>query len=262
MPPRKKATGTPTEESVRTSKTPAKKPKSTSAKKTSARATAKPKPLTTSTNQQSEEKIVARAITQPIAGPSDQVPRVARHSMNAMTCFVYGAVICLVGTIGIGLLLGFAVLPPLVAQVTSPSYSHRALLSGSDRGELQSPAASEQIDNQQAQEYGFYGILLAREESVLTVQELLPPLPLEGEEELTPTEKTFLVRITPQTTYTHQKPRAQDDLTSPLFSPVEGSLEELAPRVYVFVNTPDDPTTSDMITASHVLYSELSPFTE
>lgn len=260
--PRKKVTDAPIEERAQTPKAHAKKPKSTSAKKTSTRATAKPKPLTTSTNQHSDEKILAGALAQPTARPLVQAPVVAQNSMSAMACFVYGAVICLVGTIGIGLLLGLVVLPPLVAQVTSPSYSYAAPLSGSGDSELQSPAASEQIGNEQAQEYGFYGTLLSKEESVLTVQELLPPLPLEGEKGLTPTAKTFIVRVTPETTYTHQKPRAQNDLTSPLFSPIDGSLEELAPRVYVFVNTPDDTSTADTVTASHVLYSELSPFAQ
>lgn len=269
--PRKKIADAPTEEKARTPQARTQAIKPDSPKKTRTRAATKPKrsytptqktPVTTPLRRQSQEQSGAGAIAQPSARTSAQAPVFLHRSMGAMACFVYGAVICLVGTIGIGLLLGLVVLPPLIAQFADSSYSHAAPLPKSDGSKVQSPAASEQVGNEQAQEYGFYGTLLSKEEDVLTVQELLPPLPLEREEGLTPTAKTFIVRVTPETSYTHQKPRAKDDLTSPLFTPVEGSLEELLPRIYLFVNTPDDPSTIDTVTASHVLYSELSPFTE
>ena len=193
--------------------------------------------------------------------PKSHAPVASRRAMSSIECFFYGGVICLVGTIALGLLLGLVVLPPLVAKYAQ--YSYAAPMPDGDPGTLQSPTVSQQIERQNNEPaYGFYGTLLSKEADVLTVQELLPPLPLEKESAPQPTQKIFIVRVNNATEYTHQKPRGKDNLTAPLFSPEQGSLEQMSPNMYVFVNTTNDPTGNDTVDSSHILYSELSPFSE
>lgn len=173
---------------------------------------------------------------------------------------MYGGVVCLVGTVALGLLLGLAILPPLVTSYEQSQYSYAAPLSPNFPSS-QSPQTDGADPGTGADvEYGFYGTLLSREENVLMVQELFPPLPLE--EKAVRTAKTFVVRVSENTEYTHQRQRADDDITAPLFSPESGLLEDIKEQAYVFVSTPDNPEQSDTVTATHVIYSEQSPFTE
>lgn len=170
---------------------------------------------------------------------------------------------CLVGTITLGLLLGFVILPPLVAKFQSSQYSYAAPLTGSDPASLTLPSAIPQNDAvPEQEEFGFYGTVLSREKDVVVVQELLPPLPLEKSGEKPGTVKTFVVRVSEGTEYTYQKPREKDNVTAPLFAPEPGSLDQMKEKMFVFVSSGDDPEKTETVQAQHVLYSELSPFAE
>ncbi|MEK7123161.1 MAG: hypothetical protein AAB855_04900, partial [Patescibacteria group bacterium] len=271
----------PTEELILKEKPPPKKPrakKSTPGKsveqKTPTRRAIKRVPQKKQTAQKVSLQPTAAALPMTPAPTRTEIPRStppspapraetmeAKRSMSAMACFIYGAVVCLVGTIGLGLLLGLVVLPPLVEQYSAQARSSEALLSTTNTTPPQLPTAPQETEQQQEQ-YGFYGTLLSKEENVLTVQELLPPLPLEEGADLSPSAKTFVVRVDAQTEYTHQKPREESDLTAPLFSPVQGSLDAISNSAYLFVNTREDPAVNDTVSAAHVVYSELSPFAE
>ena len=77
-----------------------------------------------------------------------------------------------------------------------------------------------------------------------------------------PQAKTFAVRVSDKTGYTYQKPRDEKDTTAPLFAPEEGKVENLKAGMFVFVATSEDLTKTETLTASHILYSEKSPFAQ
>lgn len=215
--------------------------------------------------QQSTTGLTAQTPTQaPLPEKKSTAPAPRQHMMTTTECFIYGGVVCLVGTIGFGLLLGLVVLPPIISKFEQSQYSYAAPLDAFSPTELQSPAVSAQTDeNIENPEYGFYGTLLSREENVLMIQELLQPLPLEGQSSQTQKQaRTFAVRVNDETEYTHQRPRDEKNLTDPLFSPESGALEELNAAMYVFVSSQEDPENTDTINANHILYSEKSPFAE
>lgn len=222
--------------------------KKASAKPTAVRAAAAP---VSAMDAQRQEPLSIRM-------PDTVAPQ--NKSMSSLQCFTYGGTICLIGTVSLGLLLGFVVIPPLAASYEQSQISYAATPALSpDSSSLKLPQ-TEGLSNAAAQsvEYGFYGTLLSKEENVLMVQELLPPLPLE--EQSTATEKAFVVRVSEQTAYTHQRQRAANNSTAPLFSPESGLLENIKEQMYVFVSTRDNPENTDTVEAAHIIYSEDSPF--
>lgn len=185
------------------------------------------------------------------------------RAMTSTECFLYGGVVCLVGTIALGLLLGFVILPPFVAKFQSSQYSYAAPLTGNDPATLTLPSTVQQNDGvPEQEEFGFYGTILSKEKDVVMVQELLPPLPLEKSEEKPGPAKTFVVRVSEGTEYTYQKPREKDNVTAPLFTPEPGSLDQMKEKMFVFVSSGDDPEKMETVQAQHILFSELSPFAE
>lgn len=170
---------------------------------------------------------------------------------------------CLAGTITLGLLLGFVILPPIVAKFQSSQYSYAAPLSGNNPATPTLPSTVAQNDSiPEQEEFGFYGTILSKEKDVVIVQELLPPLPLERGEEKPRQAKAFVVRVSADTEYTYQNPREKDNLTAPLFAPEPGSLDQMKEGMFVFVSSGDDPEKIETVSAQHMLYSELSPFAE
>lgn len=196
--------------------------------------------------------------------PAPQIRAQAQtRAMTSTECFLYGGVVCLVGTIALGLLLGFVILPPFVAKFQPSQYSYAAPLTGNDPASLALPSAVPQNDGvPEQEEFGFYGTILSKEKDVVMVQELLPPLPLEKSEEKPGPAKTFVVRVSEGTEYTYQKPREKDNVTAPLFTPEPGSLDQMKKKMFVFVSSEDDPEKMETVQAQHILYSELSPFAE
>ncbi len=176
-----------------------------------------------------------------------------KKTMSAIQCFVYGGAVCLFGALVLGLFLGFIVLPPLFNQEAGQTPQSGAT--------QQAPTAVQPSAQQaapQQQQFGFYGTLLSKEKDVMIVKELQSPLPLEKTQAQNP--KTYVVRVAPETEYTHQKPRAETDSSSPLFTPENGSLDDIKIGMFIFVSTLDDTNTTETVKAAHVLYSEKSPF--
>lgn len=186
-----------------------------------------------------------------------------RCAMTTNECFVYGGVVCLVGTVALGLLLGFVVLPPIVDKYEQSRFTSAPPVSAGDPASLQLPSSAQKTgDLPESSDYGFYGTLLSKDNGVLTVKELLPPLPLEKDAKPQTEPRTFVVRVTDATAYTYQRPRDKDNTTAPLFSPEEGLFDNLKKDMFIFVNTKDNPDETETVGANHVLYSELSPFAE
>lgn len=208
--------------------------------------------------------VASHADLRPSTPPAPQIRMQAKpRAMTSNECFLYGGVVCLVGTIALGLLLGFVILPPLFAKFQSSQYSYAAPLTGGDPASLTLPSSVPQSDGvPEQEEFGFYGTVLSKEKDVVMVQELLPPLPLEKSEEKPGSAKTFVVRVSEGTEYTYQKPREKDNVTAPLFTPEPGSLDQIKDTMFVFVSSGDDPEKMETVQAQHVLYSELSPFAE
>lgn len=241
-------------------------------KATPAQAAPTPKKAPRRTPMARKKKAVSPAVSDvaPRAEPRQSVPPAphvrAQEKTRAMTsteCFLYGGVVCLVGTIALGLLLGFIILPPVIAKFQSSQYSYAAPLTGNDPAALTLPSTVPQSDGvPEQEEFGFYGTILSKEKDVVMVQELLPTLPLEKSEKKPEPTKTFVVRVSEGTEYTYQKPRGKDNLTAPLFTPEPGSLDQMKESMFVFVSSGDDPEKTETVQAQHVLYSELSPFAE
>jgi len=182
--------------------------------------------------------------------------------MSSAQCFLYGGLVCLAGTIILGLFLGFIVLAPLATQYEqthstslAPAANQAQALNELENTVAQTAPSATQNEN------GFYGTLLSQDNGVLMVKELNPSLPLEKKS--TPSqEKTFAVKISDKTGYTYQRPRDEKNSAAPLFTPEQGQLTNLKQGMYVFVSTPDDTSKAETVTASHILYSEKSPFAE
>lgn len=181
-----------------------------------------------------------------------QKTQTSKTTGGALQCFVYGGSVCLLGVVALGLFLGFIVLPPLFNQQQPETLG----------AVQQNPTVAAQPSAQQAepqqQQFGFYGTLLSKEKDILIVKELLNPLPLEKARTQNP--KTYVVRVAPETEYTYQKPRAESDTSSPLFTPEKGIVDAIQPGMFIFVSTFDDTNTTETVKAAHVLYSEKSPF--
>lgn len=240
-------------------KIPAPKKKSTPTVPRKPRTKKSPAPRNTNTSTQSPE-LTTREST-PERSVFQQAKRCA---MTTNECFVYGGVVCLVGTIVLGLLLGLVVLPPVIEKYEQSRFTYAAPVSAEDPTSLPLPSSAQKIgDLPESSDYGFYGTLLSKDAGVLTIKELLPPLPLEdGAPSGNALPRTFVVRVSDATAYTHQRPRDNDNTTAPLFSPEEGLFDNLKKDMFVFVNTKDNPDETETMGANHVLYSELSPFAE
>jgi hypothetical protein len=183
--------------------------------------------------------------------------------MSSLQCFVYGGLTCLAGTVVLGIFLGIIILAPLGTQLEQTKMAAAPVLPGNETqalSELESTISQPSIEDSQ-NENGFYGTLLSREGGVLMVKELDPSLPLEKKSG-TDGMKTFVVRVSENTGYTYQRPRNENDVAAPLFSPEEGKIDSLKEGMFVFVATRDDVTTAETVTASYILYSEKSPFAQ
>ncbi|MDP2631058.1 MAG: hypothetical protein Q8P56_06680 [Candidatus Uhrbacteria bacterium] len=175
--------------------------------------------------------------------------------MSSAQCLMYGGLICLAGTVALGLLLSILVLAPLGTRIEQSQKP----IPPQEQG-ARVPADTEtQSDTQNSN--GFYGTLLSKDNGVLIVKELNPSLPLEKKSADTAT-KTFAVSVSDKTGYTHQRPRDGQDVSAPLFTPEAGTFDNLKTGMYVFIATADDTSQTETVTASHVLYSENSPFAE
>lgn len=224
--------------------------------------TKKPKPTAAKKLRQQKTSVVSATPLEKTAAPQFNPPT-PKRAMSTMACFVYGCVVCLMGTVALGLLLGFVLLPPLVATFEQSQYSYAAPATSEDPAVLKLPSAAETSGAlPQEQTYGFYGTLLSKDSGVLMVKELIPPLALENKTQQQPESKTFIVRISDQTAYTYQRPQGELNPASPLFAPEEGGFDSLKKDMFVFVNTKDDPEKMENLNADHILYSELSPFAE
>lgn len=191
----------------------------------------------------------------PAATPTPQKNQ--KICMSSAQCFIYGGLICLAGTIALGILLSVLVLAPIDTRMErsqSPLPLRDQQTSASDNTTT-SPDTDTQNSN------GFYGTLLSKDNGVLIVKELNPSLPLEEKSTDTAT-KTFAVSVSDKTGYTYQRPRDGKDVSAPLFTPEEGTFDNLKAGMYVFIATADDTLTTETVTASHILYSENSPFAE
>lgn len=177
-----------------------------------------------------------------------------------MQCFLYGGLVCIAGTVVLGLFLSIVVIIPLGSRLEQTRIAAGpAQQNGSQAlNELEQTIAQPSASSAQ-NENGFYGTLLSKDTGVLMVQEFDSSLPLEkksvGQE-----TKTFAVRLSDKTGYTYQRPRDGSNLSAPLFTPEAGSFENLKTGMYVFVATSDDISRTETLTASHILYSEESPF--
>lgn len=170
---------------------------------------------------------------------------------------MYGGLVCLIGTIALGILLSILVLAPIgtrMEQSQAPLPLQNQQVNSPDN-----TTAPLNTDTQGSN--GFYGTLLSKDNGVLIVKELNPSLPLEEKSANTAT-KTFAVSVSDKTGYTHQRPRDEKDVSAPLFTPEEGTFDNLKAGMYVFIATADDTLTAETVTASHILYSENSPFAE
>ncbi len=191
----------------------------------------------------------------PAVTPAPQKNRSA--CMNSAQCFIYGGLVCLAGTIALGILLSILVLAPIGTRMEQ---SQNPLpLQGQPTTVSDSTTALPDTDPQDSN--GFYGTLLSKDNGILIIRELNPSLPLETKSADTAT-KTFAVSVSDKTGYTHQRPRDDKDVSAPLFTPEAGTFDNLKTGMYVFIATADDTSKTETVTASHILYSEKSPFAE
>lgn len=188
----------------------------------------------------------------------------AKTCMSSGQCLLYGGLICLVGTVALALLLSIVVLTPLGtrienSRIATPIATNNA--QGEALNDLEKTIAQPADDSLQ-ESNGFYGTLLSKDDGVLVAKELNPSLPLEENTQKPAEAKTFVVRVSTKTGYTYQHPRDDKDASAPLFVPEEGALDDLKIGMFIFVATSDDTTQTETLTASHILYSEKSPFAE
>lgn len=190
-------------------------------------------------------------VAQQLEKMTEKSTRDSKTTMGTMQCFVYGGAVCLLGVVALGLFLGFIVLPPL--------FNHEVQQSAAPAVQTNQVAVQPSVQpTPSQQQFGFYGTLLSKEKDVLIIKELLSPLPLEKTAPQNP--KTYVVRVTPETEYTYQKPRAEQDTTSPLFTPEKGTIDAIQTGMFIFISTFDDTNATETVKAAHVLYSEKSPF--
>lgn len=179
--------------------------------------------------------------------------------MSSAQCFIYGGLVCLAGTIALGILLSALVLTPIGTRMEQSQNPLPLQLQGQPTSISDSTTTLPDTDTQDSN--GFYGTLLSKDNGVLIVQELNPSLPLEKKSTDT-TTKTFAVSVSDKTGYTYQRPRDESDVLAPLFTPETGTFDNLKTDMYVFIATADDTSTAETVIASHILYSEKSPFAE
>ena len=184
--------------------------------------------------------------------------------MSSAQCFLYGGLICIVGTVILALFLSIVVLAPLGTRIENSRIETPVATNNAQSealGDMEKTIA-QGTDGSLQENNGFYGTLLSKDKGVLMVKELNPSLPLEEKTSKPAEAKTFVVRVSDKTGYTYQHPGDGKDASVPLFTPEEGAFDNLKEGMYVFVATSDDTTKTETLTASHILYSEKSPFAE
>ncbi|MBI2645058.1 hypothetical protein HYW94_02695 [Candidatus Uhrbacteria bacterium] len=104
---------------------------------------------------------------------------------------------------------------------------------------------------------GFYGKVMKRDGTAVTIQQLLPPTTPGGK--LTE-GKTYTVTAEETISYINQKKNPKPKPGEPPFSPSPGSLSGLTKGLFVYIETGDDIATKTTVKANQVMYSIESPF--
>jgi len=188
----------------------------------------------------------------------------AKTCMSSAQCFLYGGLICIVGTVALALFLSIVVLAPLGTRIEQSRSQAQVSATDSQDQALNDleKTITQPADADTKESNGFYGTLLSKDKGVLMVKELAPSLPLEEKANAPTGTKTFVVRVSDKTGYTYQHPRDEKDASAPLFAPEEGTLDNMKTGMYIFVATSDDTKKTETLNATHILYSEKSPFAE
>lgn len=104
---------------------------------------------------------------------------------------------------------------------------------------------------------GFYGKVMKRDGSTVTIQQLLPPTTPGGK--LTE-GKTYTVTAEETISYINQKKAATTKAGEPPFTPEPGSLAGLVKGLFVYIETSDDIASKTAVKANQIMYSVESPF--
>jgi len=104
---------------------------------------------------------------------------------------------------------------------------------------------------------GFYGKVMKRDGTTVTIQQLLPPTTPGGK--LTE-GKIYTVTAEENISYINQKKNPKPKPGEPPFSPAPGSLAGLTKGLFVYIETGDDIASKTAIKANQVMYSVESPF--
>jgi hypothetical protein len=104
---------------------------------------------------------------------------------------------------------------------------------------------------------GFYGTVVKRDGTSVTIQQILPPTTPGGK--LTE-GKLYTVTAEETISYINQQKNPAPKAGEPPFSPKPGSLSGLVKGLYVYIETNDDIASKTAIKANQVMYSVESPF--
>ena len=104
---------------------------------------------------------------------------------------------------------------------------------------------------------GFYGKVVKRDGSVVTIQQLLPPTAPGGK--LTE-GKLYTVTAGDKIPFIHQKKATVVKPGTPPFTPEPGTVNGLNKGLFVYIETTEDIASKTSVSATQIMYSEESPF--
>lgn len=97
------------------------------------------------------------------------------------------------------------------------------------------------------QDRGLFGVVIKKDKTLLTVQEILNTNVMGS--------TIYLVRVDASTIYSHQKPAEGGK-----FTVEKGSLDAIKQNVFVYFSTKNTLVSTPGIQATQIIYSEQSPF--
>ncbi|GEM_PF-1958147 len=104
---------------------------------------------------------------------------------------------------------------------------------------------------------GFYGKVIKRDGTTVTIQQLSPPTTASGK--LTE-GKIYTVTAEEAIPYVNQQKAKTTKPGEPPFTPSPGSLSGLVKGLFVYIETSDDIASKTAVKANQVMYSVESPF--